>query len=260
MSTSPYTVTTPDGKVNLVIMNADDGLPAAFSLMGTRAEHKVALRIAGGCKGMNADDKAEMIEFFSKAFEGYRGLVWSGGTRAVTSEGEIDLMVTDVPGVIAAGNPGSVALGTTPRTDMLRLQDESRLVIDKWGQMLNPSMSGVLIVQNGPDGSMEWDGDLNAYFDLMEKWRQYADFTALGLIAWNGGDITKDEIYRAAKKGWPVMLVQGSGRATDEVIERIECDDPTLPDDIGTHENIFLVERTEPGMLRTALAEAGFLG
>jgi hypothetical protein len=42
-----------NGKVNLVIMDAKDGLPAAFALMGTRAEKKVAMRITGGCKGMD---------------------------------------------------------------------------------------------------------------------------------------------------------------------------------------------------------------
>ena len=46
---APYRVTAPGGKIPLVIMNAADGLPAAFALMGTRAQRKVAVRISGGC-------------------------------------------------------------------------------------------------------------------------------------------------------------------------------------------------------------------
>lgn len=256
MTRTPYTVTAPEGQVKLVIMNATDGLPAAFALMGTRAERKVALRLAGGCKGMDADDKASMIAFFEEAFAGFRGLVWSGGTRAV-KDGEIDIMVTDVPGVIAAGNPGSVALGTTPRTDMLRLQGESRLVIDEWGQMLNPDMSGILVVQNGPDGDMDWDGDLDAYFKLMENWQKFGAFKALGLIAWNGGGVTRTEIIRAAKKKWPVILVKGSGRATDKIIDGLEAEDTALIEELGTDAQIYIV--TDPGEMRNVLMDTGFL-
>lgn len=147
----PYRVTAPNGKVHLVVMDAKDNLPAAFALMGTRAENKVAIRILGGCKGMSADDKIAMMDFFTRALQGFKGLIWSGGTRQ-TSNGETDPMVTDVPGVIAENNPGCVALGTCPRTAMLSLQDDSRLVLDNYGTVPNPSMTGILIVQNGPEG------------------------------------------------------------------------------------------------------------
>lgn len=257
MST-PFTVTAPEGKVNLIVMNATDGLPAAFALMGTRAEQKVAIRLAGGCKGMNGDDKTNMIDFFRTALEGFRGLIWSGGTRAVR-DGEVDIMVTDVPGVIAADNPGCVALGTTPRTDMLRLQGESRLVLDEWGQFLNPTMSGILVVQNGPDGQMEWDGDVDTYFRLMENWRQYAGFSAIGLIAWNGGEVTRDEIYRAAKKGWPVILIRGSGRVTDEIITGIENRDPAIIDALGKDPKIAVVDHDDPIALTDKLIAGGFM-
>ena len=258
-SLHPFRVTAPEGKVKLVIMNASDGLPAAFALMGTRAQRKVALRLGGGCKGMNQQDKLDMLEYFSTAFAGYDGLIWSGSTRQVTSEGQIDPMITDVPGVIAAANKDAVALGTCPRIEMLTLQQDSRLVLDEWGTVPNPDMAGILIVQNGPDGAGAWDGDVATYFRLMESWRDFAGFTALGLITWNGGQITQDEIMLAAKKKWPVMLVRGSGRATDEVADKLTNGDKELLETLPTDHRVTVVQRDNPESLRKALFGSGFL-
>ncbi len=250
MTQSPYTVSTPNGVTKLLVMDARDGLPAAFALMGTQAKAKVAIRVTGGCKGMNATDKAEMMAFFSAAFSGYQGVIFSGGTRAVVN-GEIDPMVTDVPGVIATGNPGCIALGTAPRTDIMTLQDDSRLMLDQWNAP-NPSMSGILIVQDGPDGNMDWDGDLPTYFALMEQWKNHAGFTALGTIAWNGGAVTEDEIMHSIKKGWMTVLVNGSGRVTDEIISKLHFGD------IEHRDHIKIVDKADPETLTEFLVQFGF--
>lgn len=249
----PYRVTAPDGKVHLVVMNATDGLPAAFALMGARADKKVAIRLSGGCKGMSSEDKEQMLDFFAAAFVGYKGVVGSGATRQVSEDGLVDPMVTEVPGVIAALNPGSVALGTVPRTEMLSLQGDSRIVLDQWGTVLSPSMSGILVVQNGPEGEMGWDGDLNIYFKLMQDWKTYGGFTALGMIGWNGGAITKDELERAIKLGWPTFLIKGSGRATDELIGEITTSGDTIDP------KTFVIEKDNPEILRDLLIGLGFI-
>lgn len=254
---NPYAV--GNKKVNLVVMNATDGLPAAFALMGTRAKRKVVIRLAGGCKGMTEEGKSNMLNFFSQAFAGYPGLSFSGGTRQSDGNGEVDPMITDVPGMLAAENEGCIALGTVPRTGMLSLQNDSRLVLDEWGTAPNPDMSGILIVQNGPDGTMDWDGDLDAYFTLMQNWQVYAGFGAVGLCAWNGGDITKDEIMRAIKLKWPVMLVKGSGRATDEIIQQMESQDPKFTAQCPENHSIYVVNHDDPGALHNALQREGFL-
>jgi len=253
----PYRVTAPGGKLHLLIMNASDGLPAAFALMGTNARDKIAVRISGGCKGMNAEDKAEMLDYFAHAFDGYGGVVWSGATRQFKEEA-VDPMVTDVPGVIAAFNPGCVALGTLPRVDLLSLQGDSRLVLDQYGTGPNPSMSGILIVQNGPDGKLDWDGDLNAAFGIMENWRQYANFQKLGFIGWNGGPITYNEVVRSAKLGYLTTVVQGSGRAADEIASAIQTGNSTLGGKI-LEGSINVVPRENPQQLRDLLIANGFL-
>jgi hypothetical protein len=255
----PFQVTAPEGKTRLVIMNASDGLPAAFALMGTRAKEKKAIRLAGGCKGMSAEDKEQMLDFFSAGLSGYGGLIWAGGTRQVDKNGEIDPMITDVPGYIAKQNDGCIAMGTVPRTAMLSLQGESRLVLDEWGTALNPEMYGILIVQNGPDGEMGWDGDVETYFKLMRNWRDYAGFSELGLIAWNGGLVTADEIKKAAKQGWPTLLVEGSGRATDEIIEKYRNRDADLMAELPEDPNIIIISKNDPEKLREVLLHTGFI-
>lgn len=257
--TQPYRVTALNGKTHLVIMNATDGLPAAFALMGTRALDKVAIRLTGGCKGMSVEDKAEMIEFFSFALAGYQGILWSGGTRQTDKSGEVDPMVTDIPGIIAAQNVGCVALGTIPRTDMLTLQEDSRLVLDQWGTVPNPDMLGILIVQNGPDGEMGWDGDLDVYFRLMQNWQTYAGFTTVGLISWNGGDVTREEIMRSIKLGWPTILIKGSGRVTDEIADKILNQDKELEESLPKNACVLIISKEQPELLRSAIVNLGFL-
>ena len=258
----PYSVTAPDGKVRLLVMNATDGLPSTFALLGTTAAEKVAIRLAGGCKGMSGDDKKQMVAFFCEAFAGYKGVIWSGATRQIGPDGEIDPMVTDVPGFIAEGNPGCVALGTVPRVDMLTLQQESRLVLDKYGTVPNPSMLGILVVQNGPEGEMSWDGDVKTYANLMNQWRDCGGFKALGLISWNGGAVTKDEVIMSIKQNWTTILVDGSGRATDELIAEIHADEVgfaskyNLPQDF--EERTFILGK-QPEALHRVLSGYGFV-
>lgn len=251
----PYTVTTPEG-IKLLVMNSDDAVPAAFALVGTTANRKVAVRVMGGCKNMGPEDKVEMLDFFAAGFRGFEGVILSGGTRATTEDGNIDPMVTDVPGYIASKNPGSVALGTVPRTDIMRLVDESRLVFDEWN-VPNPSMSALLIVQNGPNDKADWDGDVATYFQLMSDWQSHGGFTALAGVVWNGGGVTLDEANECARRGWPTILVRGSGRGADEIIGKLEAKDEETVN-LYSKSGI-IVDKSDPDQLRQALTHSGVL-
>ena len=259
MQTTPQTVTTRSGEARLIVMDRREGFPTTFALLATNVTNKVVLRISGGCKGMNADDKQAMLSYFADALAGYRGMVWSGATRQLTADGQLDPMVTDVPGVIAAANPECVALGSTPRTDYLRLKGESSLVLDGYGTLPNPSMSGILVVQNGADGKSDWDGDLDAAFTLMNDLKSAAGFKQAGVIAWNGGPITEDEIMRSAKLGWPTFVVRGSGRVADEIASKIDNNDSDLLNKLPKNHRLRIVDRNSSFTLRRELNEFGFL-
>ncbi|HTK04963.1 MAG TPA: hypothetical protein VL500_05225 [Candidatus Eisenbacteria bacterium] len=256
---SPLHVTAPGGQTKVLVMDRKEGFPATFALMATTAAHRVAVRVSGGCKGMGPDDKRAMLAYFAEAFTGFRGFIWSGATRQLTKEGDLDPMVTDVPGVIAAANPECVALGSAPRTDVLRLVGESRLVLDGYGTGPNPSMSGILIVQNGADGKSDWDGDLDAAFGLMENLVSCGGFSGVGVIAWNGGPITEDEVMRSARKGWPTIVIKGSGRAADEIAAKLEAGDASLLDKLPKGHRLVVADRSDPDTLRDRLLEFGLI-
>lgn len=256
---SPYRVTAAGGQTRLLVMDRQEGFPTTFALMATTAQDKAAIRVSGGCKGMGAEDKAQMLRYFAEAFQGYRGMIWSGATRQFTKDGDLDPMVTDVPGVVAGSNPECVALGSAPRTDFLRLVGESRLVFDGYGTGPNPSMSGILVVQNGADGKSDWDGDLDAAFGLMENLVSCAGFSRAGVIAWNGGPITEDEVMRSARKGWPTIVIKGSGRAADDIAAKLESGDASLLEKLPKGHRLVVADRSDPGTLRALLVEFGFI-
>ena len=57
----------------------------------------------------------------------------------------------------------------------------------------------------------------------MEGWQLVGLKTAI--IAMNGGDVTRDEIYQALKRRIAVVLIEGSGRETDAFIKAFRDDD-----------------------------------
>lgn len=249
-TTTGRSVTVPDGTYVFVMDPRHEQVPNPFVLLASNAAAKKCIRIAGGCKGMTAEDKVAMLHFFEKAFSGYAGVAFSGGTRQLKDD-QTDPMITDVPGAIAAGNKGCIALGTMPRTDTLRLTGESVFTLDAYGTIANPSMAAVLIVQKGAEGKLDWDGDLPSYFDTMLNWQNFAGFQ-LGMVAWNGGAITKDEILKSIANKWPTILIEGSGRACDELIAEYKAGEKPA--------YVHIVSKENPEALRALLVDLGFIG
>lgn len=244
-------VTAPGHESRLFVMNDDEKFPRSFVLEATRAQVKAAIRIAGGCSGMSQADKRGMFSFFETALRGVKCLLWSGGTRTYDDHGSIDPIVTEIPAFIAERNPGSVALGTLPRVDRLAF-------VGEYGELLaqrehsigfNTGNSANLIVQANAEDSLDWDGDVLPYLDLMVDLKKSAGFHASGLIVWNGGKVTKSEVELALKRGLTVFLVQGSGRAADELANS----------EIACHPLVSVVSSADPGALNTLLKSKGFI-
>lgn len=243
------------------VINTSDDVPSEFTAKATTSEHRVIIRICGGCSNMSEADKQGMIELFVKAFSGFKGVTFTGATRDVTKDGKINPMITDLAGAIAYLNPGSVALGTFPRTGMFALTDESRLTIDcgGWFANPNPNLDMFLIVQDGSSKNADWDGDLHSYFRLMEILLQFAGFSVAGHVFWNGGGVTKDEIIECFKRGWPAILIEGSGRMTDEIIGKLRDGNDEVTSQIKNVDNVAIVSKDDPDALRSALIHYGFL-
>lgn len=227
----PYAVPPNIQFVRLLVTGEHDPLPTAVAAFTHRSPSNVGIRLAGGCANMTAASKLGMLDFFGKGLRRFTGLVSSGGTREKTEDGQIDAMVTDVPALLAAQSPtGVVAISTIPRTGDLGLVDDSRLVLSDDGHLLpNPGVHMLILVQSHSGTPLGWDGDLRMYFDLFGNLVRHGGWK-FGTIVYNGGGVTRKEALRSMALGWPVILIQGSGRQADTIIGEIEAGTLELPD------------------------------
>jgi len=257
----------PDGisRVKLVVTDDVSRVGLTVGAFMSRSLRRLGIRLTGGCKGMSHDDKLDMIEYFVKAFEGYVGFASSGATRNATAEGVIDPMITDVPAALAAAYGEHVlTLSTAPRTGELALIGDGRLVLDDYDTAPQPGVHMAIIIQ--PQFSHEtlgWDGDVAHYFRMFNEFIKTGGWQ-FGMTAWNGGLITIDEAFMAANYGWPVFIVQNSGRGADQIIELLERGTPipgreqlAIGDKLRSRFTV--VQRDDPMSLRTALVSKGFI-
>jgi len=213
----------------LVVATAGEALPAAFKLFATSAKQQAIIRVTGGCKGFTPEASAAMMPFFlggfaekdpsGKIVRQYSGVVFSGGTANADEEGRLaNDMVTNVPAVLSDAY-GVVAMSTTPRTADLALEKKhgGLVVGDTVSTRIDYRQDAAAIIQINASQQMDWDGDLPIYFGFMED-LQEAGYKA-AIISLNGGDITRDEIYGALKRGIAVIAVEGSLRETDAFIK-----------------------------------------
>lgn len=92
---------------------------------------------------------------------------------------------------------------------------------------------------------------------MMDNWKAYGGFTVLGTIAWNGGPITEKEIMTSAKKGWPTILVKGSGRSTDELASKFLTRDSDFLSKLPSNHRLSVVQ--DPESLNSTLCDSGFI-
>lgn len=269
--TQPFVVPDHIGAVQLITMNNGDAVPAAVdALIGSSPTH-YGLRISGGCSGMSAADREHMLAWFTSNLADFSGLVSSGATREVT-DGHLDPMVTEVPALLAARNPDTVVtISTVPRVGRQELVDQSRLRLlreDQWGTSvvtLNPGVHMIIMVQHALGDNLDWDGDVATYIDHFNVWRrrgwQFCN------IVWNGGGVTKTELKRSLQSGWPVFVVEGSGRAADEYADAVRSgtainlaldeDEGPVPYDPTQHQ-LYVVSQDDPHSLKQGLSKLGY--
>ncbi len=257
LAESPLRVTCPTGRVELMVLSDPNAPPPlSFGLRATVSADKVAVRIAGGCKGLDPDVREELLEYHVAGMAGYGGTLFSGGTRDVR-EGRVDAMVTEVAVAVGRANPGTVILGSMPRTKgNFGLVGDSEFVVGEYDTRLHPGYDAIIIVQDGVEGELTWHGDLPFYFKLFESWIRHAGYRACGLISSNGGAATEQEIIASAKGGYPTILVHGFERVTDQYAEAYQRGEL---DWLPKQHKLVVAERRDPSSLRDALLDAQLL-
>lgn len=257
----PYTVPSNIKFVRLIVTGENDPLPTAVSAFTHRSPVNIGLRLAGGCANMSGSDKQNMLGYFGAGLYDFTGLVSSGGTREINSQGHLDPMVTDVPALLAAQSPdGIVAISSIPRTGDLGLVDNSRLVLNEDCTLLpNPGVHMIILVQSNAGLPIEWYGDLDMYFDLFGNLVRHGGWK-FGMIVYNGGSVTRQEALRAMALGWPVILIQGSGRQADTIIKELYDDTLVLPGNASFNPGLIsIVQNDDSWALRDACQNYGLI-
>lgn len=276
MATNPFKVGVAGGS-QIHVMNPNEQVPNSFYALAGTATDKCIIRIGGGCKGMDDAAKQHMVQFFLKAFDGYRGVLFTGANRGFKSDGEIDLMVTELAGLIAeANNYQCIALGSVPRTGVMGIDGDYstfRLSLnDRY--TLQPNHAANLIIQSSaadvnpdyssPDGP-KWDLDLPAFVEFMSK-LQDAGFNC-GWTGWDGGGITRDEAILCAERYWPVLINKNTGRFCNEAEEQMaqygtllrNASKPESLVDLDSTDHIYLIEKLDVDAYRKVLKANSFL-
>lgn len=199
----------------------------------------IAVRYAGGCKGLTPEIIAGMPAYFTAAHKGVGKIVAFSGGTINTEDTVVDgktvrstkgFAITYVPSLLKAAY-GCYAISTTPRTDQMSLDAEfGGVILTDYQDRVDFRQDRAVIVQVDPADIAEsdWSKDVVPYLNLMQSWQKQG--VKVAVVAFNGGAVTKDEIYLALERGIPVIAVRGSGRETDVFIDAFEKGTATVKD------------------------------
>lgn len=223
-------VTFPNGNRARVVVAPADGRAAEIVGALGLARPKSLLLVMGGADKVGAEVMSRLEEMFARGIEGAAAqagaLVIDGGTDS----GVMRLMGR----AIAGGGRRTPLLGVSPgglvsypRADEgggEGLQGGERGP-EEGRTPLEPNHTHFVLVE-----SDRWGGETEMIFRLAEELGR--GVPVLTLVV-NGGPIVKDEVLHSVRQGWPVVLVEGSGRMADEIARLwrqrpARVDDPAL--------------------------------
>jgi hypothetical protein len=224
-----------------------------LALQLTCAPRKHVVRLTGGCGGMSAEDADGLIGLYSRALVGYDGAMLFGGTRMLRTDDPVSTVpgITEIPPAIRTLCPTMVLLGVVPKTADMLLTEHGMVISAEDGKpyftVVHPTQDIALVVQVSADDAEVWDAEYEECLRVTEDLRSYAGFGST-LISYNGGTVTRREVLATADRGWPVILIRGSGRVTDELAA-----DRTW---LAAHHSVAVADK-DSDALRQALATTG---
>ncbi len=160
--------------------------------------------LLGGADALSAELSARLQQLFSRGIARAAvetgALLLDGGTQSgimaligqgVAERGYRSTLVGVAPAGRVTSPDSPFEVGTEPRVP------------------LEPNHSHFVLVD-----SDAWGGETHTLYNLASA---LADDTPVVVVLVNGGELSKQELLRAVRQGWPVVVVQGSGRLADEI-------------------------------------------
>lgn len=206
---------------SLYVQNkGENSLKVALRL--TKAKSRYVVRFTGGCGYMSHDDAEGLYDLFLQAFAGFEGGILFGGTRMIKKDNYSEIVpgITEIPPLIRRQCPDSVILGVIPKTQDLQITESGLIVSEEEGKnfvtIVHPEQDICLVVQNSVDNTVPWEAEYQSCLQIIEQLRLFAEWESL-LVSYNGGGVTEKEILATATRGWPILLINSSGRVSERL-------------------------------------------
>lgn len=235
----------------------DSQLQAESNVVATicRANRRKLVRITGGCGEMSDADSNGLLNLFTEAFAGFDGALLFGGTRMYTrtTPKKVRPGITEIGPAIRRTNPNAVVVGIIAKTGEMVLDDEM-IVGDSdredFYTVVHPDQDVVLVVDVAasdkeknlqrrarnaeiceivrgfpqlaekysldPQKLNAWDGEFLQCSSIIHILRTFSRWDSI-LPVYNGGGTTLKEVVDHVDRGWPTLIVEGSGRVADDI-------------------------------------------
>ena len=185
----------------VVTASGDASAKAILEALGITSPRAVIL-LFGGAAGLDDSRKAQLEALFADGVTPVAvelgALIIDGGTQS----GVMAMM-----GQAIARSPGtSQLLGIAPKGKINHPELSDTSAVSN-GTPLEPNHSHFVLVE-----SNEWGGETQKMLELARAFN-----APIVAILVNGGAIAADEALQSVRNGWPLLVVEGSGRFADEL-------------------------------------------
>lgn len=164
---------------------------------------KALIMLAGGAAGLDKSLRPHLLQLFSMGIAraaGIDALIIDGGTHVGT-------MAMMGQGVADTGR-NCILLGVAPAGKVTYPGEPTEGCIEDEAP-LDPNHSHFVLVE-----SNEWGGETKTMYELAEELGK--EIPVLTILV-NGGQVAKHEVLQSVHQGWPIIVVEGTGRLADEI-------------------------------------------
>ena len=221
-----------------------------FGMNAARDIRHFVLRGTGGCGLMKPEDAIGLrnLEFAlsgrdlkdgKQRHQRFSGLGLFGGTRMIRRDNPKVIVpgITEVFPAIEPWCQNSVFCGVLAKTSHLQMSPHGLVMqnnpAEDYVTIIHPNQTSCVLLQPSADTTATWDDEFKECVRIVDSLRD-AQWKSL-LVAYNGGGVTEREIRTWAKLGkqnpfWQVLIVNGSGRKSDELAadEEFLAEHPTV--------------------------------
>jgi len=163
---------------------------------------RAVILLFGGTAGLDDSRKTDLATLFA---DGVAPVAAELGALIIDGGAQSGVMV--IMGEAVAGHPGKFQLlGIAPKGKITHPEISSGSAVSD-GTPLEPNHSHFVLVE-----SNEWGGETTRMLELARAFN-----APVVAILVNGGAIAADEALQSVRNGWPLLVIEASGRFADEL-------------------------------------------